>query len=194
MGRRTLGPDAFVQLVHAAEAPIRPGTSVVDLYSRTPAALARAAASVQRAAGAGFVLGLGTSTSLAVASVHGLEFESPIRRLHETAELVTRLFDSTGSVAYDGEVVSTSGTPGLGVDGSIYTAALGPATRRATGRVADGWVPHNIPFDRLGETFQTITDAARERGRDPGDIVAAPYAPARSARAKTKLETRFADT
>jgi alkanesulfonate monooxygenase SsuD/methylene tetrahydromethanopterin reductase-like flavin-dependent oxidoreductase (luciferase family) len=68
--------------------------------------------------------------------------------------------------------------PSLGTDLPVYAAALGPATRRATGRTADGWLPHNIPFEHLDEAFEAIARTARETGRDPADIETAPYVPA----------------
>jgi 5,10-methylenetetrahydromethanopterin reductase len=59
----------------------------------------------------------------------------------------------------------------------VYAAALGSATRRATGRTADGWLPHNIPFEDLPDAFETIAAAAGERDRDPDEIRVAPYVP-----------------
>jgi alkanesulfonate monooxygenase SsuD/methylene tetrahydromethanopterin reductase-like flavin-dependent oxidoreductase (luciferase family) len=171
------GADPFVQLTRAADVDIGLATAVVNVYSRTPAAIAQAAASVQETAAGDVVLGLGTSTPTAIESIHGLEFEQPIRRLHETSALVGELLASESRVEYEGELVSTHGTPGFGVDVPIYTAALGEAARRATGRVADGWLPHNVPFDRLGEAFETIAGTARDAGRDPEAIAVTPYVP-----------------
>ena len=68
--------------------------------------------------------------------------------------------------------------PSLDADVPIYTAALGPAARRATGRVADGWLPHNVPFPSLGDAFETVAETARVAGRDPNEITVAPYVPA----------------
>lgn len=169
--------DPFVQLTRAAAVPIGLATAVVNVYSRTPATIAQAIASVQEVAGGDVVLGLGTSTQTAIESIHGLEFARPIRRLHETTELVGRLLGSEGTVEYEGELLETHATPGRGVDVPVYTAALGEAARRATGRVADGWLPHLIPLGELGSAFETVAQAARERGRDPDEIAVTPYVP-----------------
>lgn len=168
--------DPFVQLTEAAEVPLDLATAVVNVYSRTPAAIAQAIASVAGVAAGEVALGLGTSTPTAIESIHGLEFDRPVRRLHETTELVGDLLGPE-RVDYDGELVSTHGTPGLDVDVPVYAAALGPAARRATGRVADGWIPHNVPFGQLETAFETIAEAARERGRDPDDVAVLPYVP-----------------
>lgn len=172
--------DAFVTLTQVATATedIRLGTSIVNIYGRSPATLAQAAATVERAAGGRTVLGLGTSTPKAVEDLHGLSFEQPARRLHETTDIVTEFLRGTGRVSYDGEIFSVADFPALGSSAEVYTAALGPATRRATGRTADGWLPHNIPFENLSTAFETIASAARERDRDPDEITTVPYIPA----------------
>jgi len=100
-----------------------------------------------------------------------------VRRLHETAELVSAFSRGEGRVDYDGETVSVADFPALDADVPIYAAALGPAARRATGRVADGWLPHNVPFPELSSAFETVADTAREAGRDPDAITVAPYVP-----------------
>jgi alkanesulfonate monooxygenase SsuD/methylene tetrahydromethanopterin reductase-like flavin-dependent oxidoreductase (luciferase family) len=171
------GRDPFVQLTDAREVPIDLATAVVNVFSRSPATIAQAAASVHDAIAGDFLLGLGTSTATAIESIHGRPFERPVRRLHETAELAGRLLGAEGSVTYEGELVATEGTPGFGVDVPVHTAALGEAARRATGRVADGWLPHNLPFDRYEAAFETIARTARDRGRDPEDIAVTPYVP-----------------
>jgi 5,10-methylenetetrahydromethanopterin reductase len=173
------GRDSFVALARVAEnVEIDVGTSIVNAYSRSPAALAQAAATLEAATEAGVALGIGPSTRKAIEDLHGASFDNPARRLHETVELASAFLSDADAVDYDGELFSVQDFPGLNADVPIYTAALGPATRRATGRVGDGWLPHNIPFARLDEAFETIAETAREAGRDPDAIDVLPYAPA----------------
>ena len=172
--------DAFVALTRAAEVTddLRLGTAIVNVYGRSPATLAQAAATLDRASGGRAVLGVGTSTRKTVEDLHGRSFERPARRLHETTALVREFLRGSGRVDYDGELFDVADFPALGTDVPVYAAALGPANRRATGRTADGWLPHNIPLDTLGEAFETVARTARERDRDPGEIATAPYVPA----------------
>jgi alkanesulfonate monooxygenase SsuD/methylene tetrahydromethanopterin reductase-like flavin-dependent oxidoreductase (luciferase family) len=172
--------DGFIALTEAATQTedIDLGTAIANVYGRSPATLAQAAATLDRVSGGRARLGLGTSTRKAVEDLHGMAFENPARRLHETAELAGKFLHDPGRVSYDGEFFEVADFPALGADVPVYTAALGPATRRATGRVADGWLPHNVPFDRLDEAFETIAETARERDRDPDEISVAPYVPA----------------
>lgn len=172
--------DAFVALTRAAQATerIRLGTAIVNVYGRSPATIAQAGATLDSLADGRVVIGLGTSTPKTVEDLHGMSFENPARRLHEVTELTKEFLCGTGRVEYDGECFSVADFPALGTEIPVYTAALGPANRRATGRTADGWLPHNIPLANLGEAFETIARAAREAGRDPATIVTTPYVPA----------------
>lgn len=174
------GRDAFVALTRAAEATDRIdlGTAIVNIYGRSPATIAQAAATLDRAADGRARVGLGTSTPKAIEDLHGIPFDQPARHLHETTELVSEFLRGEGRISYEGKLFEVADFPALDRDVPVYAAALGPANRRATGRTADGWLPHNIPFEHLSEAFETIRDTARERDRDPAEITVAPYVPA----------------
>lgn len=171
--------DAFVTLARVAGATDRValGTAVVNVYSRTPAALALAAATLDDAAGGRIRLGLGTSTARAVEGIHGLAFDRPVRRTHETAAVLRQVLGGDEPVSYDGELLSVAAVPPLDADVPLYNAGLGPANRRATGRLFDGWLPHNVPLPTLDEAFEVVGDAAQSAGRDPDAISVAPYVP-----------------
>lgn len=173
------GRDAFVSLTRAAAVTtdIALGTAIVNTYGRSPATLAQAAATLAESADGQIRLGVGTSTRKVVEDLHAGDFDNPPRRLHETVELIKKFLSDDDSVSYQGKEFDVSDFPGLDADVPVYAAALGPSNRRATGRTADGWLPHNVPFSRLGETFETVAETARERGRDPADIAVSPYVP-----------------
>jgi alkanesulfonate monooxygenase SsuD/methylene tetrahydromethanopterin reductase-like flavin-dependent oxidoreductase (luciferase family) len=173
------GADAFVTLARIAEATDRValGTAIVNVYSRTPATLAMAAATLDEAAPGRVRLGLGASTERAVEGLHGLDYDRPVRRTHEAAAIVGGILGGDEPTSYDGELVSAANVPPLDADVPLYNAALGPANRRATARLFDGWRPHNVPLTRLDEAFETIAETARSAGRDTDDIAFAPYVP-----------------
>jgi alkanesulfonate monooxygenase SsuD/methylene tetrahydromethanopterin reductase-like flavin-dependent oxidoreductase (luciferase family) len=153
------------------------GSAIMNVFSRSPAVLAMTAVTLAERSGDRFVLGVGTSTRKAVEDLHGMSFDRPVRRAHETIELVREFTRGEGPVDYDGELFSVADFPSLEHEVPIYGAALGPANRRVVGRLCDGWMPHNVPFPELDETFETIEETAREAGRDPGEIEVAPYVP-----------------
>ena len=174
------GTDAFVHLSHVAHHTddVGLGTAIVNVFSRSPAVLAAAASTLQSTTDRELRLGVGASTPKAIEDLHGVDYDRPVRRIHETVELV-KAYTSGGDerVDYGDELFDVADFPPLDADVPVYVAALGPANRRATGRVADGWIPHNVPFERLDDAFEVVADAAREADRDPDDVSVAPYVP-----------------
>ena len=153
------------------------GSAIVNVFSRSPAVLAMTAANLAERSGDRFVLGVGTSTRKAIEDLHGVDFDRPVRRAHETVELVREFTRGEGPVDYDGELFDVADFPSLEREVPVYGAALGPANRRVVGRLCDGWMPHNVPFPDLDGAFETIETTAREAGRDPEGITVAPYVP-----------------
>ncbi|XVH33345.1 LLM class flavin-dependent oxidoreductase (plasmid) [Haloferacaceae archaeon DSL9] len=174
------GTSAVVKLaeIAARTETVEIGTAILNVYSRTPAVLAMTAATLDRVSDGRASLGVGTSTPTAIENVHGMAFEQPVRRAHETIDVIQRVLTSDERVDYDGELISVTGVPPINRDVPIYHAALGKANRRVVGRLCDGWMPHNIPFSELEDAFETIEETAREAGRDPNEITIAPYVPA----------------
>lgn len=152
------------------------GSAILNVFSRSPAVLAMTAASLQEVSDGRFVLGVGTSTPKAVEDLHGMPFERPVRRAHETIELTKRYLSDEGKVEYDGEVFHAADFPSIGADVPVYHAALGKANRRVVARVCDGWIPHNIPFPDLPDAFDYVREHTPE-GRDADDITVTPFVP-----------------
>ena len=78
--------DAVVLLTQIAGATSRIGlaTTVLPVWSRSPAAIAMAAASLQRASGGRFGLGLGASSPPLVEGLHGLTWHNPVAQMRKT--------------------------------------------------------------------------------------------------------------
>ncbi|MXV60570.1 LLM class flavin-dependent oxidoreductase [Natronorubrum sp. JWXQ-INN-674] len=174
------GTSSVVKLseIAAVTDDVEIGTAIVNVFSRTPAVLAMTAATLDRVSDGRTTLGVGTSTPTAIENVHGMAFEQPVRRSHETIEVVQNILTGDEPVDYDGELISVDGVPPVNRDVSVYHAALGQANRRVVGRLCDGWIPHNIPFSELDDAFEVIERTAREADRDPNEITIAPYVPA----------------
>lgn len=174
------GTSSVVKLseIAARTDSVEIGTAIVNVFSRTPAVLAMTAATLDDVSDGRASFGVGTSTPTAVENVHGMSFERPVRRSHETIEIVQEILTGDESVDYEGELLEVNGVPPVDRDVPIYHAALGPANRRVVGRLCDGWMPHNIPFSTLDEAFEVVEETAREADRDPDEITIAPYVPA----------------
>ena len=157
------GADALLTLAEVATQTdeLRLCTAIVNTYSRTPAVLAMAGATLQRQSGGRAVLGVGASHAGIVEPLHGMAYERPVRRTHEAIELIKELTGGSEDVTYHGEIFEVEGYPAFETPVPVYNAALGAANRRATGRVADGWLPYLFPISALGEGFDTIGSSHR---------------------------------
>jgi alkanesulfonate monooxygenase SsuD/methylene tetrahydromethanopterin reductase-like flavin-dependent oxidoreductase (luciferase family) len=171
--------DSFVVLTHVASRTdeLDLGTSIVNVYSRTPAVLAMASASLAELSGGRFVLGLGAGHPYSVEGIHGMDWTRPVRRTRETIELISR-FTTGGDFPYRGEIFDVEGAAPFDVEVPIANAAMGEANRRVTGELADGWLPFNIPLPSIDAAYETVADAARSAGRDPDEITVRPWIPA----------------
>jgi len=172
------GRDSFVQLTKMATATekIAVGTSVVNTFSRSPAVLAMAAASIADAAPGRIRLGVGASHPGLIEDLHGLPYRRPVRRTEEVIKLVGAYTDADReTVEYDGEVFDASGFAPLDVDVPVYNAALGERNRRLTGRLCEGWLPFTIPVPALEAAFESVAAGARDAGRDPSEITVSPW-------------------
>lgn len=140
----TWGRDAVTTLTCIARetAEIGLGSSILPVYSRSPALLGQTATTLQEVSEGRFRLGLGPSGPIVIENWHGVEFGNPLRRTRETVEIVKQVL-AGDPVAYDGECFDLEGfrlrcappDPAPAVD----TAGMGPKAVELAGRFADGW-------------------------------------------------------
>lgn len=170
------GSNTPMELASAAAetSTIKLCTAVLNVYARSPIVLAMAGATLQRLSDGRAILGVGPSHASAVKGLYGRSYDRPVRRTHETIEVIKELTGGIGSITYRGDVVQVEDVPAMDEPVPVYNAALGESNRRATGRVADGWLPFMFPVSALSEAFETIERTATERGRDPEAIRVTP--------------------
>jgi alkanesulfonate monooxygenase SsuD/methylene tetrahydromethanopterin reductase-like flavin-dependent oxidoreductase (luciferase family) len=160
--------DAVVLLTQIADATSRIGLSsaVLSVWSRTPAAIAMAAASLQRASAGRFALGLGASSPPLVEGLHGLTWEQPIEQMRTTI-LAIRSLLAGDRLPLDREGVRPlrlGTTPDEPVP--ILLAALAPASVRLAGEVADVWLPFLWARSRLADG-RALLDEGEARAESP---------------------------
>ena len=127
------------------------GTGVLSVWSRTPASIAMAAASLQNASNGRFSLGLGASSPPLVEGLHGVVWSSPVARMRETITATRALLEGGRlPLERDGVRPLRLGTPPV-APVPILVAALAPRSVRLAGELADGWVPFLWARSRLGE-------------------------------------------
>ena len=143
--------DAVVVLTQIAGVTSRIGlaTAVLPVWSRTPAAIAMAAAGLQRASNGRFALGLGASSPPLVEGLHGLTWQRPVDRMRTTLVAVRALLDGA-RLPLDRQGVRAlrlGAPPEQPVP--ILLAALAPASVRLAGELADQWLPFLWARSRL---------------------------------------------
>jgi alkanesulfonate monooxygenase SsuD/methylene tetrahydromethanopterin reductase-like flavin-dependent oxidoreductase (luciferase family) len=145
--------DAVVMLTQIAGVTSRIGlsTSVLSVWSRTPAALAMAAAGLQRASDGRFALGLGASSPPLVEGLHGLTWDRPFEQMRATLVAVRALLDG-GRLPLNREGVRPLRLGALPEQPvPIQLAALAPAAVRLAGELADAWLPFLWARSRLSD-------------------------------------------
>ena len=171
------GPDAITPLALAAAwtRRVQLGSAIVNVYSRTPAALAQHFATLDRVSNGRVLLGLGTSGAQVVEHFHGVPFGHGLRRLREYIDIINLLIAGT-PLHYQGEIFHldrsfTLRFPPLRPHIPILVASLTPASVRMTARHADGWLPIWIPVTHLAAEVRAFRDTAAAAGRDPVSLI-----------------------
>ena len=77
------------------------GSSILNIYSRTPSLIAMGAVTIDTISGGRLILGLGTSSEPIIQDWHGLEFNSPVQRMRECVDII-RMITSGKPVDYSG--------------------------------------------------------------------------------------------
>jgi coenzyme F420-dependent oxidoreductase len=165
----TWGRDAVTILTAVAERTdeIGIGSSILNVYSRSPALLGQTAATIQELSGGRFRMGLGPSGPILVEGWHGADFESPLRYTRETIEIVKTVVRGE-PLEYEGSIHELSGfrlrfdppDPAPPID----AGGMSPKSVELAGRFADGW--HGLMLTQEG-LRDRIADF--ERGGELGD-------------------------
>jgi coenzyme F420-dependent oxidoreductase len=171
----TWGRDAVTVLTSIAHGTedIGIGTSIVPIYSRSPALVGQTAATLQEVADGRFRLGLGPSGPIVIENWHGVDYGNPLRRTRETVEVVKQVL-SGEEVSYDGDYFDLDGfrlrcdppDPVPGVD----VAGMGPKAVELAGRFADGWQGLMLTREGLRERLEDFERGADLGDREPGRV------------------------
>ena len=154
------------------------GSSILNIFSRTPAALAQTAAGADWLSNGRTILGLGSSGPQVIEGFHGVAFERPVQRTREIIEICRAIWRRE-RLEYDGDVLTvpmdhTAGGTGLGKPIKfvekpvreripIWWASLGPLAVEATAEVAEGWIPLHVIPEKVEEVWGAALQSGRNR-------------------------------
>lgn len=135
------------------------GSSVMNIYSRSPALVAMTASTIDVLSQGRVILGLGTSSQTIVEDWHGLKFDNPVGRMREYVEII-RLVLSGKKCNYDGSFFHLKNfgllTPPMQKEIPIYLAAINQKMIELTWEIADGTILYLRPLEELKDTVQTM--------------------------------------
>lgn len=140
------------------------GSSIINIYSRTPTLIAMGAVTMDILSKGRFILGLGSSSEVIVKEWHGLKFEKPIQRIREYVEII-KLATSGNKVNYDGKIFHLKNFSLLikPVRNTIptYLGAVNHKMVDLTWEIADGVIFYLRPINELKETTQKMQSRKR---------------------------------
>jgi len=135
------------------------GSSIVNIYSRSPSVIAMGAATLDTISDGKLILGLGTSSDLIVQNWHGIAFKDPVVRMQEYVEII-RMILSKNKVNYNGKFFHLKDFALLIKPTRnkipVYLAAVNQKMVELTWNVADGVIFYLRPFSELKDTIQKM--------------------------------------
>lgn len=135
------------------------GSSIINIYSRSPSLIAMGAATVDTISNGRLVLGLGTSSMPIVENFHGTKFEKPVSRMREYVEII-KLVLSGNQINYDGKFFNLKNFSLLIKPKRdsipIYLAAVNKKMVELTWEIADGVIFYLRPISELTNTIKKM--------------------------------------
>ncbi len=128
------------------------GSSIINVYSRSPALVAMGAATVDTISDKRLVIGLGTSSMPIVEEFHGYKFEKPLLRMREYVDIIRNII-SGKKIDYDGKIFSLKNfsllikPPRTRIP--IYLAAVNQNMVNLSWEIADGVIFYLRPIQEL---------------------------------------------
>jgi F420-dependent oxidoreductase-like protein len=177
------GPTLMGYLAARTET-VKIGSAILNIFSRTPAALAQTAAGLDHVSGGRAILGIGASGPQVIEGFHGLPYDKPLGRTREVIDIVRR--------ALRREVLTNDGIfklplpegQGLGLGKPlkllthperdtvpIFVAALGDKNVAMTAELADGWLPFMYLPEKAKQVWgESLAAGAAKRSAELGPL------------------------
>jgi len=132
------------------------GSSIINIYSRSPSVIAMGAATIDSLSDGRLILGLGTSSLPIIETFHGYKFEKPVQRMREYVKII-RLVLSGKEVNYTGEIFDLKNFRLLikpkRESIPIYLAAVNQKMVDLTWDIGDGVIFYLRPLNEMKETI-----------------------------------------
>ena len=155
------------------------GTSILNVFSRSPAAIAQEFAALEVLSKGRMICGLGSSGHRVIEHFHGVPFDRPLRRIREYVEIIKLLLEGN-ELQYDGKLMQMSRGFRLDFDRQresvpVYIAAITPKSIAQTGEIAEGIFPIHWPSAKFQSLKKDLGRAAISANRVEADLTVAPF-------------------
>jgi alkanesulfonate monooxygenase SsuD/methylene tetrahydromethanopterin reductase-like flavin-dependent oxidoreductase (luciferase family) len=159
--------DVTIVLAEAAlkTQRLKVGSAILGVWNRTAATLAMGAATLASLSRGRFILGLGASTPQLVEGLHDVPFGAPLARIRQIVTQVRALLRGERvplAIATEARALRLN-VPAVEVP--ICLAAIGDASVRLAGEVADGWMPFLYPLRMLEQGRARLQEGATRAQR-----------------------------
>jgi probable F420-dependent oxidoreductase len=165
-GETTLRDASILATIAACTTKkIQLGTSIVNIYTRSPSQLALLGTTLNEFSEGRFTLGLGVSTAAIIESWHGVKFERAMGRLEETVNILRQYF-SGEKFSVQGRYSSPSNARlRSGPPPKIALAALNEQMIRKAAVLSDRIILNLYPTERISHARKLIDEACKIAGR-----------------------------
>lgn len=165
------GREAFVMLgaIASLTSNIKLGTSIVSMFSRSPATTAMAASTLDNISKNRTIIGIGASTPILAENWHGTKFEYPLKRMKEYVTCF-KIISSGETINFDGNFFKLKNMkimhPSTRKKIPVFLGAVNSGMIKLAIDIADGTILYLRPFDELKETVQHVRSVTSKKSKN----------------------------
>ena len=164
------GREAFVMLgaIGAMTRRIKLGTSIVSMFSRSPATLAMAASTLDNISLNRTIIGIGASTPILAEDWHGIKFVHPLKRMREYVTCF-RIISSGETINFDGNFFKLKNIkimhPSQRKEIPVFLGAVNRGMIKLATEIADGIILYLSPLDELKKSVERIKSLTSRKSK-----------------------------
>lgn len=164
------GREAFVMLgaIGAMTRRIKLGTSIVSMFSRSPATLAMAASTLDNISLNRTIIGIGASTPILAEDWHGIKFVHPLKRMREYVTCF-RIISSGETINFDGNFFKLKNIkimhPSQRKEIPVFLGAVNTGMIKLATEIADGIILYLSPLDELKKSVECIKSLTSRKSK-----------------------------